>query len=87
MNGVTKIGTLWYQDQATVQQEHFASELASKHIQSWISSAPQSTRKERIFLGCPEGEFHTLPLLNLNLLLRNNGWQVDYFGANIPTIT
>ena len=82
--GMAEIGERWFKGQITVQQEHFISELVSKKLQALQTSAPQPNHFQRILIGCPQGEFHTIPGLILNLLLRLRGWDVIYFGANIP---
>ncbi|MCJ7718051.1 MAG: B12-binding domain-containing protein [Anaerolineales bacterium] len=83
--GLAQIGEGWYEGQISVHQEHFASELVSKKLQTLISTAPQPDHSQRILIGCPAGEFHTIPGSILNLLLRFRGWDVIYLGANIPT--
>ena len=58
-SGLAQIGSMWYQGRASVQQEHFASELAMRRLQSLISAAPQPLRDETILVGCPPDEDHT----------------------------
>jgi methanogenic corrinoid protein MtbC1 len=82
--GLSTIGNLWYQGGATVQQEHFASALATKRLNALISAAPAPTRPERILIGCPPGEEHTFSPLVVNLFLRYHGFDVTYLGANVP---
>ncbi|MCJ7733509.1 MAG: MerR family transcriptional regulator [Anaerolineales bacterium] len=83
--GLAKIGEGWFEGSITVHQEHFTSELVSRKLQALISTAPQATHAQRLLIGCPAGEFHTIPGLILSLLLRFRGWDVIYLGANIPT--
>jgi DNA-binding transcriptional MerR regulator len=82
---LTQIGKLWYEGNATVQQEHFASELASRKLQSLIASAPLPLHNQKILIACPRGEFHIISILIINLMLRYRGWDVLYLGANVPT--
>jgi hypothetical protein len=67
-----------------VQQEHFASMLAVRRLQTLIAASPMPTRAERIMLACPPGEQHTISLLVINLFLRRQGWEVIDLGANVP---
>ncbi|MGB2963629.1 MAG: cobalamin-dependent protein, partial [Anaerolineales bacterium] len=83
--GLAEVGNLWFQDQVSVQQEHFASELAARKIQALISAAPQPIHHQRILVGCPPSEHHTLSALMVTLLLRYRGWDVLYLGGNLPT--
>jgi len=82
--GLSAIGTLWYEGKASVQQEHFASELATRRVQALISAAPKPFRDKMILVGAPYGENHTFPILLVTLLLRFRGWNVVHLGANVP---
>ncbi len=81
---ISQIGALWYQNEASVQQEHFATALAVQKIEALISALPKSARPQTILIGCPSGEWHTFPALILSFLLRRKGWNVVYLGANVP---
>ncbi len=82
--GLSEIGSMWYEGKATVQQEHFASELAVRRLHALISAAPPPVREETILVSCPEGENHIFSPLLLTLLLRYRSWNVIYLGANVP---
>jgi methanogenic corrinoid protein MtbC1 len=82
--GLAEVGKLWYQGKATVQQEHFTSELANRSLQSLIQAAPLPIRKETILVGCPSGETHIFPSHLITLLLRHRSWNVIYLGADVP---
>ena len=82
--GMSRIGSLWYENKLTVQQEHFASSLAMRRIDALLSAAPAPTRKETILVGCPAGEWHTFIPLLISLFLRRRGYKVIYLGANVP---
>lgn len=82
--GISEIGNSWYFDQASVQQEHFATALASRRLETLITTTPRPTRQRTVLVGCPPGEHHVLSIQLLNLLLRRRGLGVVYLGANIP---
>ena len=82
--GLSEIGSLWYQGKASVQQEHFASELAIRRLQTLIAAAPRPIRDRTILVGCPQDENHTFSALLVSLLLRYRGWDLVYLGANVP---
>lgn len=84
--GINEVGQLWYENKATIQQEHFASALAARRIETLISATPAPTRKHTLLVGCPEGEWHSLPALILTLLLRRRGWNVVYLGSDLPLV-
>lgn len=83
--GLAEIGGLWYENDATVQQEHFASALAMRRLNALVAAAPSPTRPARIIVACPAGEDHVFAPLLLTLILRYEGWRVIYLGANVPT--
>lgn len=82
--GMSEIGTHWYQNQASVQQEHFASGLAMRRLDALLSASPAPTRNLTVLIGCPPTEWHTFTPLLLALLLRRRGLNVIYLGANVP---
>lgn len=82
--GMSEIGSLWYENRASVQQEHFASGLAMRRLDALLSASPAPTRPQTVLVGCPPGEWHTFTPLLLSLLLRRRGLNVIYLGANVP---
>jgi DNA-binding transcriptional MerR regulator len=82
--GMVEIGSLWYRNGASVQQEHFASGLAMRRLDTLLSSSPAPTRSQTVLVGCPPNEWHTFTPMLLSLLLRRRGLNVIYLGANVP---
>ena len=82
--GMSEIGSRWYKNRASVQQEHFASGLAMRRLDALLSASPSPTRNQTVIVGCPAGEWHTFTPLLLSLLLRRRGLNVIYLGANVP---
>ena len=82
--GLAQIGNGWYSGNVSVQQEHFASGLAMRKVETLIAAAPPPTRSGRLMIAAPEDEHHEFVLLLLYLLMRRRGWDVLYLGANIP---
>jgi len=85
-NGMSEIGSLWYENSASVQQEHFASNLVMRRLDALLSASPAPTRNQTIIVGCPTDEWHTITPLLLSLLLRRRGLNVLYLGANVPVL-
>lgn len=81
---MVRVGLLWDTNRIIPAQEHFSSYLVQNKIISETEklSVTQSGDPEML-LFCPENEFHELPLLFINYLLRKRGWRVLYLGANI----
>lgn len=82
--GMSEIGELWYENRASVQQEHFASALAMRRLDALLSASPAPTRDQTVLVGCPPEEWHAFTPLLLALLLRRRGLHVIYLGANVP---
>jgi MerR family transcriptional regulator, light-induced transcriptional regulator len=82
--GLSEIGQAWMVGEITAQQEHFASALAVRRIETLITATPPPTRPQMVLVGCPPGEWHTFSSLLLSLFLRRKGWQVVYLGADAP---
>jgi len=82
--GLSDIGNDWHLGKASVQQEHFASALATRRLDALIAATPRPTRQETILVGCPAGERHTFSMLMLCLFLCRRGLKVVYLGADVP---
>lgn len=82
--GLAQIGELWFKDEVSVQQEHFASALAMRRLNTLLAASPAPTRSGRILIGCPPHEDHTFAPLALTIRLRHRGWDMIYLGANVP---
>lgn len=84
LKGISDIGNYWYLDKASVQQEHFATALASRRLETLIAATPRPTRLQTVLVGCPPQEGHTFSVLMLSLFLQRRGLKVVYLGANVP---
>ena len=82
--GLSRIGDLWYEGKASVQQEHFATGLAVRRVEALIAASPPPSRRELIMAAGPPGELHGFSLLLATLLLRRRGWNVLHLGADVP---
>lgn len=82
--GLAQVGQGWYLGNVTVQQEHFASELATRRLEALLDATPAPSRIHRFLVAAPPGEEHDFSLLLLTLLLRRQGWDVVYLGSNVP---
>lgn len=82
---LAEIGNGWYSGLVSVQQEHFASALAMRRLDSLLAATPTPTRPGRIIIGCPPGDTHTFSPLLVTFLLRRRGWDIIYLGADVPT--
>jgi len=82
--GLSQIGDLWYAGGASAQQEHLATELAIRRVESLLAASPQPSRPGRILTACPPEELHSFSLLLVAFLLRRRGWNVIHLGSDVP---
>src|SRR5581483_2464392 len=67
---LVEVGEQWRKGRLTVAQEHLASSAVRAGLQHLLACAP--------------GERHEIGLMMLAILLRADGWQVAYLGADTP---
>jgi len=80
--GLAELGAGWYMGSVSVQQEHFASALAARRLNALLPSHPCPVNPVDCLLPVP-GEEHDLALMMLSFILRWQGWDVIYLGANV----
>src|SRR5213078_2548473 len=73
----------WRRGALTVAQEHLASSTVRSALQRLLADARGCVRGVAV-LACAPGERHDIGLLMLAVLLRADGWQVAYLGADTP---
>ena len=83
---MAEIGSRWQDGQATVAQEHFASNVVRGRLlglaRHWGAGAGPLA-----LLACLPGELHDLGLIAFGLSLRQRGWRIAYLGADTPLDT
>jgi DNA-binding transcriptional MerR regulator len=80
-----KIGLLWSTNRVIPSQEHFSSYIIQNRIIAETDRLPAVKKNLRIVLISPQGEFHELPLLFVNYMLKKNQCGTLYLGTNIKT--
>lgn len=82
-----KVGELWSKGILDVATEHVCSNAAHglvKIINEKISS-PAPSRKVKILLCTPEGEFHNLGCMIIESFLKNKGYSVFNISPSVPS--
>lgn len=81
-----ELGRRWERGEASVAQEHFASNLLRGRLlglaRGWADAAGP-----RAVLACAPGELHDLPLISFGLALAARGWSITYLGPDTPIAT
>jgi len=78
-----ELGERWEGGDASVAQEHFASNLLRGRLTA-LARGWDRGGGPRALLACVEGERHDLPLVGFGLALRGHGWRISYLGADTP---
>jgi methanogenic corrinoid protein MtbC1 len=80
---LVEIGELWEAGDVSVAQEHLATSAVRAALLRLLADHRGSVRGIAV-LACAPGERHEIGLLMLAVLLRADGWQVLYLGADCP---
>jgi len=81
-----ELGERWERGEASVAQEHFASNVLRGRLLGLARGWGQSAGP-RAVLACAPGELHDLPLIMFGLALAGRGWSITYFGPDTPIAT
>jgi methanogenic corrinoid protein MtbC1 len=81
-----ELGERWKRGEASVAQEHFASNLLRGRLLALARGWGQGAGP-RAVLACAPGELHDLPLIVFGLALAARGWSITYLGADTPIAT
>ena len=81
---LVEIGERWHRDEATVVQEHFATNLLRRRLTTLFHAYDQPAAGPLAITGAAPAEWHDLGILLVSLALRRNGWRVIYLGQNVP---
>ena len=78
-----RLGDRWEAGEASVAQEHFASNLLRGRLLGLAQGWGQGQGPLAI-LACLPGEHHELGLLAFGVALRRRGWRITYLGTDSP---
>ena len=78
-----EVGERWACGEATIAQEHFASNF----LEGWMHTMARGWNRSgprRAVLACVPGEYHALGLMAFGLARHDLGWRITYLGADAP---
>ncbi|MEK7311970.1 MAG: cobalamin-dependent protein [Chloroflexota bacterium] len=81
---LVKIGEAWHDGDILISTEHLSSNYLRGRLVNLMQSFPARRAAPRVIMGCAPSEQHEIGMLILAVLLRRDGYRVDYLGANIP---
>lgn len=79
------IGELWEENRITVADEHLATgvcDFVLSRLYDWQGADTDNGKK--VMLLCIEGEQHDIGLKMASTLFVEHGWEVKFFGPNLP---
>lgn len=81
-----ELGERWERGEASVVQEHFASNLLRGRLLGLARGWGQGAGPKAM-LACAPGELHDLSLIIFGLVLAGRGWAITYLGPDTPIAT
>jgi methanogenic corrinoid protein MtbC1 len=83
-----KVGFEWAAGRIDVAQEHAATAISDRVVAAlaFHPASRSAVTAGRVTVACVSGEWHALPARLLAEVLRLRGWQVDFLGAQVPTL-
>ncbi len=79
------IGEAWYRGEIRIATEHLASSYVKGKLLSIMQNLPTAKEGGLILVGCGPEEMHELAALMFAVLLRKEGYFVEYLGPDLPT--
>lgn len=80
---LVSIGDAWQQGQIRIITEHFGSNFLRGRLMSLFQAQPTPRAAPRIIIGCAPSELHDIGSLMLALLLRREGYRVEFLGQDV----
>lgn len=86
MPALSEVGRMWIEGQASIAEEHLATNLVGRVLarSSGGGRGVVAGTAPRVVLACLEGEFHDLGIRFLADVAREEGWDAESLGANVP---
>jgi MerR family transcriptional regulator, light-induced transcriptional regulator len=81
-----ELGDRWERGEASIAQEHFASNLLRGRLLGIARGWGRGTGRTSV-LACAPGELHDLALIVFGLVLAGRGWAIAYLGPDTPVAT
>lgn len=79
-----EIGEAWYRGEIRIATEHYASAFIRGVLLNLLQAFPVYSSAPLLLIGCAPEEYHEIAPLMLAVLLRREGYQVEFLGADLP---
>jgi methanogenic corrinoid protein MtbC1 len=81
---LVEIGNAWHRNEIRIADEHFASTYLRGKLMSLLQAYPNRRNMPYIITGTAPSELHEIGSLILSVLLRRDGYRVEYLGPDVP---
>lgn len=81
---LVEIGEAWYRGEASIATEHFASTFLRGKLLALLQGYQPRRSGASILVGAASNEQHEIGSLMLALLLRSEGYSVEFLGPDLP---
>ncbi len=83
---MAEVGTLVYEKEFNISQEHALSAILKFHIGHTLfkNTSSRNNKPHKILICSPEGDYHEFGILQAALLCNHYGLQFYYLGPNLP---
>lgn len=78
------IGEAWFRGEIRITTEHYASNFLRAKLMSLLQAYPTRRNAPYIQLGCAPTEQHEIGSLMMSVLLRSEGYRIEYLGPDLP---
>ncbi len=78
------IGEAWHRGEVRITTEHMATMFLRGKLMSLLQAYPTRRSAAYIIVGCAPSEQHEIGSLILSVLLRRDGYRVEYLGPDVP---
>jgi len=81
---LVQVGEAWSRGEIRVSTEHYASQTLQGYLMQWYLAYPVRRSTPLILTGCAATELHQIGALMVATLLREDGYRVEFLGADLP---
>jgi len=79
-----RIGDAWNNGEIRIATEHFASNFIRARLEYYLHTFRPWRNAPYIITGCAPEEFHEIGILIFSIMLRREGYRVEFLGQDIP---
>jgi MerR family transcriptional regulator, light-induced transcriptional regulator len=78
------VGEAWHKGDVRITDEHFASSFLEGKLINLLQAYPNRRGAPLILMACAPEEQHEIGVLMMSVLLRHDGYRVEYLGPDLP---